>query len=402
MAIAIGDIQNRGVKISLVDINRSSFGFKPDIENNQIIFGLKGVNGISNDDLVNEIIKNRPYVSIEDLLTKVKLNKKAILNLIKAGAFDNLYKDKTRTDIMIDFIHMISNEKKRLTLQNFNGLIEANLVPEDLAFVIRVYKYTKILKKYFKDGDDFILNNEQTLSFFEENFDTSLLDTKNGNYVINQKVYDKAIYQKQMDIARAWLKAHHDEVLKTYNDMLFKEEWDKYCGDGNISGWEMDSISFYYHDHELKNVNRGLYGISNFSELPENPVIDYVFTKAGKEIPIYKLTHIIGTVISKNKTKGTINLLTTDGVVLVRFRKEMFAAFDKQLSEKREDGTKKIVEKSWFNKGNKLMITGFRREDQFAPKRYAKTPGHTLYEIQKVNKDGTIELRSERDSAGEV
>ena len=37
MAIAIGDIQSRGVKISLVDINRSSFGFKPDIENNQII-----------------------------------------------------------------------------------------------------------------------------------------------------------------------------------------------------------------------------------------------------------------------------------------------------------------------------------------------------------------------------
>ena len=101
-------------------------------------------------------------------------------------------------------------------------------------------------------------------------------------------------------------------------------------------------------------------------------MVDYVFTKAGKEIPIYKLTHIIGTVISKNKTKGTINLLTTDGVVLVRFRKEMFAAFDKQLSEKREDGTKKIVEKSWFNKGNKLMITGFRREDQFVVKKYAK------------------------------
>lgn len=31
----------------------------------------------------------------------------------------------------------------------------------------------------------------------------------------------------------------------------------------------------------------------------KNPPIDYVFTKAGKDIPIYKLTHIIGTVISK-------------------------------------------------------------------------------------------------------
>lgn len=31
---------------------------------------------------------------LDDLILKVKLNKKAILNLIKAGAFDKLYKDK--------------------------------------------------------------------------------------------------------------------------------------------------------------------------------------------------------------------------------------------------------------------------------------------------------------------
>ena len=30
--------------------------------------------------------------------------------------------------------------------------------------------------------------------------------------------------------------------------------WTKYC-DGNISKWEMDSISFYSHEHELANVN---------------------------------------------------------------------------------------------------------------------------------------------------
>jgi DNA polymerase-3 subunit alpha len=396
VAIAIGDIQSQGVKVSLADINRSSFSFKPDIYNNEIIFGLKGINGIG-DDVVNDIIKNRPYTSIEDLESKVKLNKKAMLNLIKAGAFDNLQKGKERTEIMMAYIHSVSNEKKRLTLQNFNGLIEANLIPEDLSFVVRVYKYTKILKKFCKDGEDFLLNNEQLLSFFEENFDTSLLEVRDNTYTINQKVYDKLIYQKQMDKARAWLKTHHDETLAIYNNMLFQQEWEKYCGNGNISAWEMDSISFYYHEHELAHINKQLYGISNFNDLPYDPVVDYTFSKAGKDIPIFKLTRIVGTVISKNKIKGTINLLTTDGVVMVRFRKEMFAAFDKQLSEKQEDGTKKITEKSWFNKGNKLMITGYRREDQFVPKKYAKTNGHTLYKIEEIHDNGTIELRNERD-----
>lgn len=158
----------------------------------------------------------------------------------------------------------------------------------------------------------------------------------------------------------------------------------------------MDAISFYYHEHELVNVNKQLYGISDFDKLPYIPEVDYFFQKAGKQIPIFKLTRIIGTVIGKNKTSGSISLLTTNGVVTVRFRKEMFAFFDKQLSEAQDDGTKKIMEKSWFNKGNKLMITGYRREDSFVPKKYQSTNGHTIYKIEKVNDDGTIEVRSDR------
>jgi DNA polymerase-3 subunit alpha len=72
MAIAIGDIQKQGLSVSLADINRSSFSFKPDSIKNEIIFGLKGVANVG-DDLIDEIIKNRPYTSIEDFLNKVKI-----------------------------------------------------------------------------------------------------------------------------------------------------------------------------------------------------------------------------------------------------------------------------------------------------------------------------------------
>ena len=198
-----------------------------------------------------------------------------------------------------------------------------------------------------------------------------------------------------MDKAREWLKSNHDEVLKTYNEMIFQNEWNKYAA-GNLSTWEMESLCFYYNEHELAHVNRHKYGISNFSELPLEPEVESTFKRNGKEIPIFKLNKIVGTCIGKNKTKGTVSLLTTDGVVTVKFRPEYFAMFDKQMSERKADGTKKIVEKSWFNRGSMIMLTGMRRGDQFIPKKYAKTVTHQLYKIDEVTKDGDIKIRSER------
>lgn len=394
MATAIGNMQSAGVNISLADINKSSFGFKVDLEEERIIFGLKGITRIG-DELVTEIIENRPYTSLEDFQEKVKTNTLQMLNLLKAGAFDALYPDESREDVLKRFIHTISNEKKVLNLRNFNGLIEANLVPTELDFTVRVFGYTKILKKHFKKGEYFMLENEQLLDFFTDNFDTGYLSVVDGVSAVHQTTFDKQIYQKEMDVAREWLKRDQEQVLAAFNQILFDEQWEKYCS-GNISAWEMDSVSFYYHEHELAHINKEKYGIDDFNTLLYTPEIDYVFHKNGKDIPIYKLTKIIGTVISKEKTNGTINLLTTNEVITVRFRKPYFATFDKQLSEKRNDGTKKITEKSWFSKGNKLMITGYRREDQFVPKTYARTPSHTLYLIDDFDEEGNMTLRSER------
>ena len=88
--------------------------------------------------------------------------------------------------------------------------------------------------------------------------------------------------------------------------------------------------------------------------------------------------------------------MTTSGVVTVKFRKEYFALFDKQLSKKRPDGTKKVVEKSWFNCGNMLIIKGIRRGDDFIPKKYSTTEGHQLYKIQEINENGDIIVTNER------
>ena len=133
------------------------------------------------------------------------------------------------------------------------------------------------------------------------------------------------------------------------------DEWNKYAK-GTISAWEMEALCFYYHDHELANINNSRYGFVDFNKLPTEPEIDRTFTKGGRIINLYKLYKICGTCIAKNKNKSTVTLLTTTGVVDVKFRKEYFALFDKRISAKGEDGKKHIIEKSWFDRGSMIIV----------------------------------------------
>jgi len=42
------------------------------------------------------------------------------------------------------------------------------------------------------------------------------------------------------------------------------------------------------------------------------------------------------------------------------------------------------------------MVMGFRSDDAFIPKKYANSVGEQLYHIDKLNPDGSLELRHER------
>ena len=396
-AKAIGEMIGSGIKVSLVDINNSTYSFKPDIENNQILFGMKALSKIG-PEVISQIEAGRPYASLKDFMRRCPLTKTVMINLIKAGAFDEIEKDGLgdRTRIMIYYISQICEPKNRLTLQNFNGLIQRNLVPSELEMQVRVFNFTKYLKtrkvgKYYT-FDDACINFFN--KFYSEKADN--IEVINGVTCILQDKWDK-IYQKEMDVARDWLKQNQQELLEKYNLELFKEEWNKYAI-GSTSKWEMDALCFYHGEHELQNVNTFKYGITDFFKLPSEPEIDYFFKKGNNKIPIFKLHRIIGTVIGKDDTKSTVTLLTTTGVTTVKFSREYYAMFKKQISQIGADGKKHVVEKSWFTRGTMIMVTGFRRDDMFVGKTYSSTEGHQLYKITEVV-DGELRLQHERYTA---
>lgn len=387
IAKALGEIIDDGIKVSLIDINKSDYGFKPDVDNNQILFGMKALSNVG-AAVVDQIKQNRPYKSFKDFLNRCPLNKTAMINLIKGGAFDNLELDwanEVHTDprilIMAYYLSITSEPKKKLTLQNFSSLINNNLVPSSLDFEKKVFFFNKYLKEH-KWKEYFYIPDEYGMKFYSMYFDMEKINIENNVYLINQKNWDK-IYQTHMDFVRDWLKENQNEILDELNSQLFKNEWDKYAT-GTISAWEMASLCFYYHEHELKYIDNQRYGIVDFNLLSSNSEVDYFFRRNGKQIPIYKLYRIAGTVIGKNDTRHIVTLLTTTGVVSVKFSRDYYAMFNRQISEIDNTGVKKIKEKGWFTRGTKLLVTGYRRDDTFVAKKYKSISGHTLYKITTV------------------
>ena len=388
VATAIGKMKSAGIEVSPPDINQSAYTFIPDEKKNLIRYGLRGITKVG-DDIVKQIIENRPYASIPDFLSKVKINKPQMVNLIKCGAFDSFGQ---REQVMHEYINLISDAKERITLQNMKMLIDFKLIPKEYDFVCRVFNFNKYLKT-FKVDDLFLLDNI-AMAFFDKNFliDKLVEDVRaESGFGIKQATWKK-IYDGLMNRIRPYVKENNQKLLDAVNTRLTEDVWNKYCL-GNISKWEMDSVSCYFHEHELARVNNAYYGFSNFFDLPEEPEIERVLEIKGKRVPIFKIHRIYGTVLDRDKTKKLVTLLTPEGVVTVKIFGEVFNIYDRQISEKGADGKKHVKEKSTFARGNKIVVCGIRDGDSFRAKKYKATPYHLCELIEEVYPDGKIKMR---------
>ena len=385
VATAIGRFNNYGIRVAPPNINDSSYTFTPVVERNEILYGLRGITRLSTST-IKEIMDMRPFNSLEDFLERVKVNKIQMTNLIKCGAFDEMMKIP-REKIMEKYIDMVADKKQRVTLQNMQMLINYNLIPAEMNFSKKVFLFNKFLKQQKKV--EYYQLNDAAINFIADNFNVDIL--RNGTELSAAKW--ELIYQKAMDPMRMYIKAHKDELLKALNDALYKEVFDKYAL-GSISHWEMESVSFYSHEHELEESQ---YLYDDFFKLSEEPEVDYSFIgKDGNEVRIYSLKKIIGTVIDKSKMKNTVTLLTPTGVVNVKIYKNQYAGYDKQLSERGADGKKHVREKSWFSRGSLLMVQGIRRGQDFIPKKRKDSFYPIISKITNIHEDGTLEFQTER------
>lgn len=394
IAKAVSALSRQGVHIAPLNINKSERDFKLDAENNTIYFGFAGTKGLK-DKAIDSILEQRPFNSFYDFLARTSADITSIVTLVKAGAFDDFGDRYSIIDILAKFK---SDQKEKLNGQNYSTIERLGLWPEDgceLTMARRVFNFTRYLKslpngKLFNMGYDitqYYPLDERAIAFLDE------IDFVHDGVALDKTVW-KSAYDVYLKPMKQYLIDNQTEMVNKVNEVVINEWKEKYFpSDKSLSQWEIETMGLCFGEHPMRHV----INVDNFDDLPTEPQIATIYkTKQGRTVPLYRLTMIIGIVIAKDKLHSSITLLTADGPVEVKFRKQQFASYDAQIS-KVVGGKKQVVEKSWLNRGNGLIIHGMRQDDQFVAKTYKNSPmKHTAYKVTAILDTGKIEVQKER------
>ena len=209
---------------------------------------------------------------------------------------------------------------------------------------------------------------------------------------------------KIRDLYFKWRLKHKDSLLRYFKDKsnqydlapVYINREDE-NGNQNPKYGPVEDIANKLGDEKVRNIAlTGPYGSGKSSVLRtlmrDYPKAKYLSISLAtlEDDTLYK------DLIDRDKNKNSVTLLTTNGVVTVKIFGEIFSHYDRRLSEVGADGKKHIIEKSWFSRGEKIIVTGIKKGNMFIAKKYARTPFHIVERIEDIDKFGRIKVQKER------
>lgn len=398
---AIAEAQFNGVQIELPYINEAQIDFVPDIQNNKIMYSLRAISCVG-DDLLGRILEQReikPFESLQDFLDRVPITQVPMIGLIKAGCFDKIMNVK-REEIMNQYLQILADKEiplkdKLTTVQLRKALEEGYTAPPEHMVAIRVFKYKQYIDKHQKDAETkrYILTIPECIKFFHQ-FIEDKMNLQKGDYSFLsgdniamkmssfKKVYDEYLEDILAEFNSLEGRQRYQRLLQ---DNFINALREKYCL-GSLSKWEMDMLTCYHDTHELLGVNFSEFGVKDFNKLTDN--------EPGV---------IAGTVIGSNNMKHTVTLLTTQEVVDVKFFGTMYGIYNKIISEIDPTSKEKhVIDDTWFKRGNKLLVYGYRKETNFVCKaQYVQPYGKRgVGLISSIKPDHTATVRWTKKKGG--
>jgi len=203
------ELKRLNIKVIRPDINECFADFRND--ENKFYYALGGIKAVGYDaisNIVNERLKNGKFKSINDFTSRVNpkdINKLQLEGLVKAGAFDNL--NKNRQSLFNSIPNLITKSKN--IYENKSGN-QQDLFGEDSIendnFIISVedWKFEERLSKEFESVGFFI--SDHPLNQFKEIFD----DYK----IINYQNFNNDNENKSSNIAATLLKIQERKTAK--------------------------------------------------------------------------------------------------------------------------------------------------------------------------------------------
>ena len=411
IAKAIYKMKKFGVNIKAPDINLSNFEFTPEAKDNEILFGLGAISGINND-IVSQILSNRPYTSFTDFYNKNAykgslVTKSKFIQLIKAGCFDEFEPD--RRVVMRQYFVLSTPNVTSLAMNNI-GQIKAARVPIPKS-IIGPYNFRKyVCSRQFKFGPHpkfksktLYWLDDMAQRYFNARCKNSLtegvdywFDSDAENWVVVDKSLEKLL-APSIETLKAYI--NMPEFLDKFNKARAKQSMIESVDGLDVNRWAFSSISFYPDEHELAHVDRERYNISLFNELPEEP--KFITKSYGKrEWKQFALAQIACVVIDKNDNHHMLTVLDIgNNVIQCKFNAEVYSFYKAQLSETDGSGNKIVMDKPWFRRGQTLILTGVRMgADDFRVKCYRNSIyKHKVSRIDSINNTtGEIKITTYR------
>lgn len=394
-------------------VNSSGISFEPNEEDGSILFGLGAISGI-NVAIAQQIINNRPYKSFVDFFQKNSYTGSLITNtkfiqLIKAGCFDEF--NPNRIKVMKQYFVLSTPKPQQLTMANMNNIkvvLGSRMNNKSVFGEYNFYKYVTNSRflygqhPKFKSKKLYWLDNRAYKYFVQHCMDLGQVDVdyweENDKTIVVDKWLEK-IFKPSFERIKEYINT--SEFIDEYYKANLRKKYNEALPNQDPNHWSMESVSYYADGHELGDINYGMYNLTKFSDIPEEPVF-IERTARGRTWRQFELYAICGTVIDKNDNNHFFSILTPENeVVNCKMSQGAFAHYKSQLSDT-IDGKKIVIEKPWIARGSLLIVSGYRRGDDFSVRKYKNSVyQHQLQRIVKVNKDGTADIQTERYGAEE-
>lgn len=310
LATVMANIQSEGVSIVNPDVNKAGYEFE--IADDKLMFGLKGLSYVG-DWVVDQIISNRPYTSFEDFVDK------------------NVTGIKNNNDEQ----DMANNHKafeKRIMLALIGAGCFDGIEPDKTRREIYI-EYVKLTHKYIKQ-----VNVRQ----YQEMC----------NYGIVPSNLSK-------EIAAQFIKDNRPRLVDEINRYRMNETWQTML-QGELKGseedWEFNAMSVYIKGHPMDKMKNTLDVFEHMDETTPYVMESFTDKKTKKEIKYrrYEISKVGGTILDRDSNYKAIDILSPHGEVIT------ISLYDNDWDQY----------SNILKRGNKIIVHGYRWNDNFKPKIY--------------------------------
>jgi len=328
------------------------------------------------------------------------------IGLIKAGCFDAL-EGISRKAIVRRYVERVAAEqnpiKDALTATHIKKAIASKMPLPGYKEEIFMMNFKRWIDDNQVDPSDkkrYILSDRDAVSFFENKI----------MYALNPQKDEYAYTPKGIAVKKSALERVYAKAVQRLKDYFSSEEGRKayaahmqaLCAaqlmadecSGTPARWEMEQMCFYHAGHELARVSEAAYGISDFAKLPETPIKTSYTDASGQRKESVQTTALAGTIVNVENGRKMVWLLTTHGVVTVKFYAESFNKYKNPISKvDPKTGKKTVIDRAWLKRGEKILVYGYRRDDAFiARMSRAGSRSRLLCRIEGVDSSGDLIL----------